>query len=173
MMKLRDIRMDDLPMYVRSLTDPGMMAELGGPIPRDGLEDKLRGVVRSVEEGAVWFRVIVPDAEPDAGAGSVCIWDHDQDGDPITEIGWMVLPEFQGRGLATEAVRAILKAARADGRWRVIHAFPGVTNGPSNAICEKAGFSLMGERDIGGRAVEYAGRVLRCNHWAIDLRLPE
>jgi RimJ/RimL family protein N-acetyltransferase len=34
-------------------------------------------------------------------AGSVALWSHDEDdGEPITEIGWMVLPEFQGRGHA-------------------------------------------------------------------------
>jgi hypothetical protein len=40
-MELRDITMDDLPMYERSLTDPDMMAELGGPRPREGLSEKL------------------------------------------------------------------------------------------------------------------------------------
>jgi hypothetical protein len=42
-MELRDISMDDLPMYERSLTDPNMMAELSGPLPREGLAQKLRG----------------------------------------------------------------------------------------------------------------------------------
>jgi hypothetical protein len=46
----------------------------------------------------------------------------------------------------------------------VIHAFPGVGNGPSNAICHKAGFTRIGERQI-----DYAGRMLRCNDWVLDL----
>ena len=32
-MELRDITMDDLPLYVGMLTSPEMMAELGGPLP--------------------------------------------------------------------------------------------------------------------------------------------
>jgi RimJ/RimL family protein N-acetyltransferase len=167
-MELRDITMDDLPMYERSLTDPDMMAELGGPLPKEGLSEKLRGIVDDVEKGTVWFSVIVPDGEAGAGAGSVCIWDHDWNGENITEIGWMVLPEFQGRGLATEAVRSILRKARSEKRWEVIHAFPGVTNAPSNAICRKTGFSNIGEVDLEGW-----GGVLRCSQWRIDLRSAE
>jgi RimJ/RimL family protein N-acetyltransferase len=141
------------------------MAELGGPLPREGLSDKLRGIVEDVDAGRAWYSVIIPQPERPTPAGTVCIWSHDSDGERINEIGWMVLPSFQGRGLATEAVRSILDRARAEGRWDPIHAFPGITNGPSNAICRKSGFSLVGERDI-----EYAGRTLRCNHWRLDLR---
>lgn len=155
--------MEDLPLYERLVTDPATMAELGGPLPEDGLTDKLKGIVDDVEAGRVWYSVIVPEDEP-AGAGTVCIWRHDQEGEPINEIGWMVLPSFQGRGLATRATLALLERARSEGRWDVIHAFPGVTNGPSNAICRKAGFGLVGRRDI-----DYVGRTLRCNHWRLDL----
>jgi hypothetical protein len=59
----------------------------------------------------------------------------------------------------------VLERATAERRWDVIHAFPGVTNGPSNAICRKNGFAMLGERDI-----VYAGRTLRCNHWRVNLR---
>jgi RimJ/RimL family protein N-acetyltransferase len=164
-MELRDISMDDLPLYERSLTDPDMTAELGGPRSREGLSEKLRGIVDDIKKGTVWFSVIVPDGEAGEGAGHVCIWDHEWNGEPISEIGWMVLPEFQGRGLATEAVRSLLRKARSENRWDVIHAFPAVTNAPSNAICRKTGFSKIEEVDI----VSWGGR-LRCNHWRIDLR---
>jgi RimJ/RimL family protein N-acetyltransferase len=157
--------MDDLPLYERLVIDPVTMAELGGPLPREGLSDKLRGIVEDVDAGRVWYSVIVPDGRTAVAAGTVCIWSHDWEGEAINEIGWMVLPSFQGRGLATEAVRALLARARAEDRWDVIHAYPGITNGASNAICRKTGFSLIGERDI-----EYAGRSLRCNHWRLDLR---
>jgi hypothetical protein len=90
--------------------------------------------VNDVEAGTVWFSVILPDGETGDGAGTVCVWDHDWNGKPISEIGWMVLPEFQGRGLAAGAVRSILQRARSEGRWDVVHAFPVVTNAPSNAI---------------------------------------
>lgn len=161
-MELRDITMDDLPLYEGLLTDPRIMAELGGPLPRDGLDRKLQGIVDEVQAGKIWFFKILMNGD---SAGTVCVWDHEWNGPTINEIGWMVSTDFQGRGLATEAVRTVLDWARAERRWDVIHAFPAVSNGPSNAICRKTGFSRVQEVDI-----EYAGRTLRCNHWRIDVR---
>jgi RimJ/RimL family protein N-acetyltransferase len=76
----------------------------------------------------------------------------------------MVLPEFQGRGVGSEAVRAVLQKARSESRWDVVHAFPAITNARSNAICRKLGFSKLEERLI------ERDRILRCNHWRLDLR---
>ena len=162
-MKLRDITMDDLPLYAAMLEDESMMSELGGPLPADGMEAKLREIVQGVEDGTVWYSVIVPDEDPSAGAGTVCIWTSEAEGEPQSEIGWMVLPEYQGRGLATEATRAILQRAREEGKWGAIHAHPGVTNAASNAICRKLGFRKVGEREV-----EFRSRPLRTNHWVLD-----
>ncbi|MDQ3209911.1 MAG: hypothetical protein M3Q20_01840 [Actinomycetota bacterium] len=75
----------------------------------------------------------------------------------------MVLPEFQGKGLGRDATAAILERARADGRWGPIHAFPGVTNAPSNGICRTLGFTLVETAEF-----EYYGTTLRTNHWRLD-----
>ena len=160
-MELRPITMADLPLYEALLTDPRMMTELGGPLPAGVLPEKLRGIVEGTAGGATWYFVIEEDGEP---AGTVCVWDVTDEAEPYTEIGWMVLPEFQGRGLATAAVRDVLERARAEGRWSAIHAHPGVTNAPSNAICRKTGFERLGELDV-----TYMGRVLRCAHWRVEL----
>jgi RimJ/RimL family protein N-acetyltransferase len=162
--ELRDITMDDLELYRTMLLDPGMMSELGGPLPAEGLEDKLRSIVADVRAGSVWYFTIVPDPDSRTAAGTICVWSHTWRGESINEIGWMVLSSFQGRGLAGQAVRSVLDRARSEGRWDVIHAFPGTTNVPSNAICRRAGFSLVEQCDF-----EYAGRTLRCNHWVVDL----
>jgi RimJ/RimL family protein N-acetyltransferase len=76
----------------------------------------------------------------------------------------MVLPEHQGRGIASAALGLLIERARAEPRFTSIHAFPPVTNAPSNALCRKAGFTLAEEMDF-----VYAGRTLRCNHWALGL----
>ncbi|MGH2686833.1 MAG: GNAT family N-acetyltransferase [Actinomycetota bacterium] len=158
-MDLRDITMDDLALYEDMVTDPAMMAELGGPLPRDGLKAKLRSIVDDVETGRIWYSVIVDAGVP---AGTVCVWSHSREGEPINEIGWMVHTSFQGRGLATEAVGAYLERDRDEQRWGEIRAYPGVTNAASNAICRKTGFALFGETKV-----DYAGRMLRVNDWRI------
>jgi RimJ/RimL family protein N-acetyltransferase len=158
--ELRPITMEDLPLYEALLTDPRMMTELGGPLAREGLADKLRGIVHDVEAGTVWFDVIVEDG---VDVGTVCVWDPEE-ADASTEIGWMVLPEHQGRGLASTAVQDVLRRARSEPRWTHIDAHPGVTNAASNAICRKAGFIRLGEHDV-----DYVGRTLRCAHWRVDV----
>jgi RimJ/RimL family protein N-acetyltransferase len=80
----------------------------------------------------------------------------------VSEAGWAVLPQHQGRGYASAALARLIEHAREDGRWGDIHAFPGASNGPSNALCRKAGFELVGKETI-----DYGGRPLRCNHWVL------
>jgi RimJ/RimL family protein N-acetyltransferase len=162
--RLRNLELGDLPLYVAIHCDPRMMEHLGGPLPREGLEEKLARDVATTEAGETWVLVIVPDDDPDAAAGSVTIWTHGEHGEPINEIGWMVLPDYQGRGLGSEAVRMALDRARDEGRWDVVHAFPPVSNERSNAMCRKFGFSLIETKDY-----RFRDRTLRCNHWRLDL----
>jgi RimJ/RimL family protein N-acetyltransferase len=163
---LRDVQLEDVRHYVRMRCDPVMMAELGGPRPREGIEAKVRCDVEDVTSGRAWISMIVPDeADPGTVAGSVVLWSHNEHGEPISEIGWMVLPEFQGHGLGKGAVRALLERARDENGWGIVHAFPGVTNAASNGICRTLSFNLIGERDV-----DFAGRMFHTNHWLIDPR---
>ena len=100
--------MEDLPLYEQLLTDPAMMAELGGPRPREGLREKLQGIVSEVVDGETWYSVIVPGRDAGEAAGTVCVWHHQQDGEPINEIGWMVPgsgPGHRGRSVDLGAGR--------------------------------------------------------------------
>jgi RimJ/RimL family protein N-acetyltransferase len=124
--------------------------------------------VAATEADEYWVLVIVPDDDPSTAAGTVAVWSHEEHEEPINEIGWMVLPRYQGRGIGTTAVGAALDRARATGRWDVLHAFPSVTNAASNAICRKLGFEKVGEQDF---PLPWApDKILRCNHWRLDLR---
>jgi len=163
---LRDVRPNDLEAYVRMRCDPAMMAELGGPRPRDEIDAKVQRDVATAESGVGWILMILPDpAEPDTVAGTVVLWSNEDHGEPFSEVGWMVLPEFQGRGVGKAAVRLLLERARDDGRWGEVHAFPAVSNAPSNGICRALGFTL-----VGAEQVVFAGDVLQSNHWRVDPR---
>lgn len=164
-MLLRDVQPGDVDAYVRMRCDPAMMGELGGPLPRAGIEAKVDTDVRRTRADDWWVSMIVPDeAARDVVAGTVTLWTHDEgENSGLSEIGWMVLPEFQGQGYARRAVRTLLERARHDGRWGVIHAFPGVTNAASNALCRSIGFTYVGEG-----STTFAGRELRTHHWQID-----
>lgn len=156
-MELRPLARSDLRFYERIYTDPRLWTELGG-VPGHDMAAKLERDVASMEDDRHWVFVIV--ADDGAPAGTVALWDHEWEGEPIDEIGWMVLAEHQGRGLASAAVSAALRRADEAGRWRVLHAFPATTNAASNALCRKHGFRLRGSIDYG-----FQERTLHVNHW--------
>ncbi|MGE7439915.1 GNAT family N-acetyltransferase, partial [Kitasatospora sp. NPDC001175] len=143
-MLLRDVEYSDVNAYVRMRCDPAMMVELGGPLPREGMKAKVQRDVQRAAAGTDWIKMIVPDeAEPDVVAGIVTLWPHDTDGERIAEIGWMVLPEFQGRGLGKQGVRRLLELARDDSRWGLIHAFPLVFDGGERLVHDGIGGILQ------------------------------
>jgi RimJ/RimL family protein N-acetyltransferase len=109
------------------------------------------------------FKIV--DGATGEAAGSVGYWERSWRGEQVYEIGWAVLPALQGRGIAGSATARAIALARSAGKRRLLHAFPAVDNGPSNALCRKLGFSLLGECEF-----EYPpGRFMTCNDWRLDL----
>ena len=160
-MELRDYADRDAALTGELECDPEVMRYLGGPIPRDRIPAIHERRLRSSADGG-WWLVIVP--EP-AGppAGTIGIWKGELDGEAINEVGWMLLPRFQGRGIAGAALTLLLARARGEERFFPLHAFPGEANPASNALCRRHGFEMIGTMDGG-----YGGNEFTCNHWILD-----
>lgn len=147
---------------LRRANAPEMTEHLGGPETEEQLVARHRRYVGLSERGRM-YRVVSESGET---VGSIGFWESDWQGGAVWETGWSVLPEFQGRGLAAVAAGAVVEAARAAGRHRYLHAFPGVDHPASNAVCRKAGFELLGAVEV-----EYPkGSWMRSNNWRLDLR---
>jgi RimJ/RimL family protein N-acetyltransferase len=147
---------EDLGLLQR-LNTPEIWAHLGGP---ETEEQVLKRHARylAIETGAGGMFTVVLDG---VTAGSIGYWEREWQDETVYETGWNVLPEFQGKGVATAAAKAIVDRASAAGRHRWLHAYPSVDNPASNAICRKAGFTFAGEHDF-----EYPkGSFMRCNDW--------
>jgi RimJ/RimL family protein N-acetyltransferase len=154
----------DLPLLEQLLGDPAMTEHLGGPESPEKIAERHERYLQA-ESGL--FKVV--DEGSGTSVGWVGYWDKQWRDDGVYEIGWAVLPAFQGRGIAGDATAQALDAARSDGRHRFVHAFPAVENAASNAICRKLGFTLLGEEEF-----EYPkGSFMRCNDWRFDLLAPE
>ena len=160
--ELRPYGEEDLALTEALECDPKVMRELGGPVAREDIPRVHRMRVETAANDG-WYFAIVPEPGGRA-AGQIGIFGREQDGGTIDELGWMVLPEFQGRGIATNALGLLLERARAARRFDRLHAFPGVTNGPSNALCRRFGFELIEQSDV-----KFRDRPLRVNHWVVDL----
>ena len=81
--------------------DPAMTEHLGGPESPEKLVDRQRRYEQLADSGTGRMLKIVDDTG--APAGSVGYWEKDWRGEVVFEIGWMVLPAFQGRGIAGQA----------------------------------------------------------------------
>ena len=151
---------DDLPLLEKLMGDPAMTEHLGGPESPEKILERQR---RYEPPGSGMFKIV--DGETGEAVGSVGYWERTWRDGQVYELGWSVLPAFQGRGLARLATAQVIALARAEGRLRFVHAFPSVDNAPSNVICRRLGFTLIEECDF-----EYPpGRPLRCNDWRLDL----
>lgn len=153
---------DDLPLLVRLMGDPGMTEHLGGPESPDKLRERQDRYER-LEDGDRMFKIV--DVASGAGVGSVGYWKKDWRGEQVYEVGWMVVPEFQGRGIALAGTAQAIERAKLEDRHRFMHAFPNADNAPSNAICRRLGFELLEACDF-----EFPkGHLMTCNDWRLDL----
>ena len=145
--------------------DPEMTRCLGGPEPDEKIRERHQRylTINESDRGRMFVIVVGPEQTP---AGSVGYWARDAGEETVWETGWSVLPEFQGMGLATSGTALAIERARAEGKYRFMHAYPSVGNAPSNAICRKLGFALVNVSEF-----EYPpGNPMRCNDWRLDLR---
>jgi RimJ/RimL family protein N-acetyltransferase len=154
----------DLPLLEQLMGDPAMTVHLGGPESHQKIvERQARYEERSDSGAGQMFKIV--DGATGEGAGSVGYWERSWRDEEIYEVGWSVIPAFQGRGIATMATAEAIALARSERKHRGMHAFPSVDNPQSNAICRKLGFAFLGEA-----ALEYPpGRPMQCNDWRLEL----
>ena len=157
----------DMWVLEKTLGDPTQMVHLNGPESAEKLGErhkKFLAMCADPHGGCMYTITLGPE---NAAAGNVGYWETEWDGQKGWETGWFVLPEHQGKGVATAATRMLAShVARLDRRF--LFAFPSLDNGPSNAICRKLGFVLTGESES-----EYppkSGKSLRVNIWRLDLK---
>ena len=154
---------DDLPLLERLLGDPLMTQHIGGPETSAQIRKRLE---RYCTDTTLHMFVIVLASE-NLGIGSVGYWERTWHGEQVWESGWRILPEYQGKGIATRALELVSERARAEQKHQYMHAFPSRDNVASNVICKKTGFVLQSEIDF-----EYppgTGRFMRSNDWRLDL----
>ena len=153
---------EDLPLLEKLLGDPAMMAYLDGPETPEQIQRRHQRYLQLPETDHMFVILWGPDS---AVAGSIGYWEKNWRDELVYEMGWLVLPAYQGHGVATKAGAAVLEHARLEWRHTFMHAFPSISNAASNAICRKLGFTLMETSPF-----EYPpGNFMQCNDWRLHL----
>ena len=153
----------DLPLLERLIGDPSMTEHLGSPESPDTLRER-QGRYERLAGGDHMLKIV--DVASGAGVDSVGFWTKEWRDDQVYEVGWMVVSEFQGRGIAVAATARAIALAKRDDKHRFMHAFPNVCDPPSNAICRTVGFELLEACEF-----EFSKRhFMTCNDRRLDLR---
>jgi RimJ/RimL family protein N-acetyltransferase len=162
-LELQPLSEQDVPITERFLTDPAMMQHLGGAQTLETARAAHQRFLGTAKSGAgQMFKIVLqPSSEI---AGTVGYWTRTWQDEEVYEAGWNVFPEYQGRGVARNATRMLVERLKPIAKRRFLHAYPSVSNAPSNGICRALGFELRGEHRF-----EYEGHVLTCNDWRLDL----
>lgn len=153
------------PAVERRANTAQMQTFLGGVESEEAILARHRRILEAVRTraGAMLLIMVADDPLP---IGSVGYWEREWLGRTVYEMGWKVLPGYQGRGLAVGATLAAIGLAAAEDRHRWAHAFPKVDNTASNGVCRRVGFELLGEVEI-----EYPpGNPIRAHDWRFDLK---
>ncbi|GAA4372476.1 GNAT family N-acetyltransferase [Agromyces bauzanensis] len=154
---------DDLDLLRRANT-PELMDQLGGVETDEQVIARHERYLRMQHEGTAFqFRIEIPGHTE--GVGVIGYWQREHHGEPVLEAGWSVEEAYRGQGIAPAAVAAMLERARAAGETLPVYAYPRVDNPASNAVCRKAGFTLVGEEDFEVKP----GLVLHASVWVAQL----
>jgi RimJ/RimL family protein N-acetyltransferase len=153
-----------------TLNSPDLTEHLGGPESPEQLLRRHQRYLDSAAEatadtanGRMFLIVAAGEA-----VGLIGYWPRQWDGRQVYETGYGVVPDHQGRGLAAKALTQCAAHAARHGSLEWLHAFPSIHHAASNAVCRKAGFELLGERDF-----EYPpGTPIRVNDWRLSLANP-
>ncbi len=149
---LREWREDDLDFFARIYADPQVMRYLGDGSTFDR-PTSWRGIATALGHWQLrgygqWVVTLKATGEAIGRSGL-----YNPEGWPGLEVGYVIAPEHQGRGYATEAAAASLRYARdAVGAERVISLIYH-DNRPSQRVAQKLGGVRQDDVQMLGRAV--------------------
>ncbi len=107
----------------------------------DSVCDYVRQAEEATAVGSAWHYVVLTQANSLIGRVSLTQWD------PINfsaELGYMLRMDFEGRGLMTEACRAVLSHAFGAGGLHRVSAYADAENCASHQVLERIGFRREG-----------------------------
>ena len=139
-LKLRRLVLSDAPEIYRLRSDLEV-AVLTGIVPASSIDDAIahiHKIEKLVSENVSMYWAISFKEDP-ALIGTICLWNLDIPQETV-EIGYELLPEFRGKGIAAEAIRCVTNFGFDEMGAKSITAFPSEANAPSVKLLEKLGF---------------------------------
>lgn len=137
---LRKLALSDAPEIYRLRSDLEV-AVLTGIVPALSIDDAIAHINKIEKltfKNVSMYWAISYKGDP-ALIGTICLWNFDIPNETV-EIGYELLPEFRGKGIAAEAIKNVTSFGFGKIGAKSITAFPSVDNAASVRLLEKLGF---------------------------------
>jgi RimJ/RimL family protein N-acetyltransferase len=142
-LRLRRSRPEDAKAISAYRSDPAVNRHQGWErTDPEGTRALIEEMVSRMPGDPGWVQFSVEERESGQLVGDVGM--SPSDGEPnVVKIGYTMAPAFQGKGYATEAVRALVDYAFDTLGAEMIRAFASAENIPSRRVAENVGLRLM------------------------------
>jgi RimJ/RimL family protein N-acetyltransferase len=142
---LRHLRMEDVDDLAALSTDPDFTRFLGGPQPFEQARERVRAYLERVivEYGTIGYGLYATIYKPeDRFIGRCGLLTQIIDGITYVEVGYGIAPTYWGRGLATEAAKAIKEYAFRHFAFPRLISIVDPDNLASRCVAEKNGMRV-------------------------------
>ncbi|MBS1531964.1 MAG: GNAT family N-acetyltransferase [Bacteroidetes bacterium] len=141
---LRELLPEDAEEIFRLRTDASVNALTArqGAVTMDDAHDFIRMIQAkaATDEAVFWALTLIGETKL---IGTILYW-HIDWGNFKAELGYEMLPEYQGRGLMTEALQKVIEFGFEELKFKEITAESNEKNERSIKLLEKSGFELAG-----------------------------
>ena len=139
---LRELRLDDAEEIFRLRSNKEVNDLIDRPSAKtidDAIEFIRKIQAIAVNHGVImWVITLIGDAKL---IGTILYW-HIEWEKNKAEIGYELLPEYQGKGIMTEALEKVVEFGFEQLKFKIINADPNKKNDKSIRLLEKLGFKL-------------------------------
>lgn len=149
---LRSFTWDDVDDMARIRADPVVMTFLGGPRTYADTKQQFESILNSYEKDSFDLWAIIHKAD-NSFIGRCGLMPQVVDGLPENEMGYILASEYWGRGLATEAARAVRDYGFKQRGFNRLIALIAPDNIASQNVAMKVGLTYEKSTTMGGKMV--------------------
>ncbi|MBE9662515.1 GNAT family N-acetyltransferase [Mucilaginibacter myungsuensis] len=139
---LRKLNASDVGQLAKLRSDENVNQYLGRPstCTNEDAEAFISKINGFVDAGQSYYWTITL-KDIDDLIGTICYYNISPD-KTQAELGYELLPEYQGKGIMREAIKKVISFGKTDLDFNIITALPTPDNGPSVKLLERVGFKL-------------------------------
>lgn len=138
---LKPVELSDLQNMHNLRTNPQVAKYIKRDLNKS--PEEIRQFIEMVRKNKYYF--IIKTIDQNEFAGTITLWNINWN-KKYAELGYELLPQFQGKGLMSEAVKALLKYAFNEMGIETIEAYTHRENVASKKLLERRGFKLVADK---------------------------